>query len=160
MAPIITGTIVHFRFHIRCISIHKLLYFNFFSVPFAQHFCLRVLTNLLLLLLLLQISQSLDVMDFFPASCCLLRHRPTHCCRRPDHRSPQTVSLLLQDNRRYTPAKRKSKIVKYATENELLNKLRNGQRSPDSILQICVIDTRHVLTSGGEEWYELVGLHS
>ena len=28
VAPIITGTIVHFRFHIRCISIHKLLYFN------------------------------------------------------------------------------------------------------------------------------------
>ena len=25
VAPIITGTIVHFRFHIRCISIHKLL---------------------------------------------------------------------------------------------------------------------------------------
>ena len=30
VAPIITGTIVHFRFHIRCISIYKLLYFNFF----------------------------------------------------------------------------------------------------------------------------------
>ena len=27
VAPIITGTILHFRFHIRCISIHKLLYF-------------------------------------------------------------------------------------------------------------------------------------
>ena len=27
VAPIITGIIVHFRFHIRCISIHKLLYF-------------------------------------------------------------------------------------------------------------------------------------
>jgi len=40
VAPIITGTIVHFRFYIRCISIHKLLYFNFFS-------------SLLLLLLLL-----------------------------------------------------------------------------------------------------------
>jgi len=25
VAPIIAGTIVHFRFHIRCISIHKLL---------------------------------------------------------------------------------------------------------------------------------------
>ena len=31
VAPFITGTIVHFRFHIRCISMHKLLYFNFFS---------------------------------------------------------------------------------------------------------------------------------
>ena len=29
VAPIITGIIAHFRFHIRCISIHKLLYFNF-----------------------------------------------------------------------------------------------------------------------------------
>ena len=26
VAPVITGTIVHFRFHIRCISIHKLLF--------------------------------------------------------------------------------------------------------------------------------------
>ena len=31
MAPIITGAIVHFRFLIRCISIHKRLYSNFFS---------------------------------------------------------------------------------------------------------------------------------
>ena len=38
MAPIITGTIVHFRFHIRCISIHKLLYFNFFSASFCTTF--------------------------------------------------------------------------------------------------------------------------
>ena len=30
VAPIIIGITVHFRFHIRCISIHKLLYFNFF----------------------------------------------------------------------------------------------------------------------------------
>jgi hypothetical protein len=32
VAPIITGIIVYFRFHIRCISIHKLLYFNFFII--------------------------------------------------------------------------------------------------------------------------------
>ena len=32
VAPNITGIIVHFRFHIRCISIHKLLYFNFFII--------------------------------------------------------------------------------------------------------------------------------
>jgi hypothetical protein len=31
LAPIITGLIVHFRFHIHCISIHKLLYFNFYQ---------------------------------------------------------------------------------------------------------------------------------
>ena len=37
VAPIITGIIVHLRFHIRCISIHtsKLLYFNFFSDSFC-----------------------------------------------------------------------------------------------------------------------------
>jgi len=38
VAPIITGTIVHFRFDIRCISIHKLLYFNFFSASFCTTF--------------------------------------------------------------------------------------------------------------------------
>ena len=38
VAPIITGTIVHFRLHIRCISIHKLLYFNFFSASFCTTF--------------------------------------------------------------------------------------------------------------------------
>ena len=38
VAPIITGTIVHFRFHIRCISVHKLLYFNFFSASFSTTF--------------------------------------------------------------------------------------------------------------------------
>ena len=38
VAPIITGTIVHFRFHIRYISVHKLLYFNFFSASFCTTF--------------------------------------------------------------------------------------------------------------------------
>ena len=38
VAPIITGIIVHFRFHIRCISIHNLLYFNFFSASFCTTF--------------------------------------------------------------------------------------------------------------------------
>ena len=38
VAPIITGTIVHIRFHIRCISIEKLLYFNFFSASFCTTF--------------------------------------------------------------------------------------------------------------------------
>ena len=38
VAPVITGTIVHFRFHIRCISIHKLLYFNFLSASFCTTF--------------------------------------------------------------------------------------------------------------------------
>ena len=38
VAPIITGTIVHFRFHIRSISVHKLLYFNLFSTSFYTTF--------------------------------------------------------------------------------------------------------------------------
>ena len=38
VAPIITGIIVHFRFHIRCISVHKLLYFNFFSASICTTF--------------------------------------------------------------------------------------------------------------------------
>ena len=38
VAPIITGTIVHLRFHIRCISIHKILYFNSFSTSFCTTF--------------------------------------------------------------------------------------------------------------------------
>ena len=46
VAPVITGIIVHFRFHIRCICIHKLLYFNFFSAFFPTPFCVRVLPHL------------------------------------------------------------------------------------------------------------------
>ena len=47
VAPIITGTIVHFRFHIRCISIHKnSCILTYFPLPFARHFCLRVLPHL------------------------------------------------------------------------------------------------------------------
>ena len=38
VTQVITGIILHFRFHIRCISIHKLLYFNFFSTFFCTIF--------------------------------------------------------------------------------------------------------------------------
>ena len=38
VASAITGIIVHFRFHIRCISIPKLLYFNLFSPSFCTTF--------------------------------------------------------------------------------------------------------------------------
>ena len=37
-APIITGIIVHIRYHIRCISIPKILYFNLFSASFCTTF--------------------------------------------------------------------------------------------------------------------------
>ena len=47
VAPIITGLIVHFRFHIRCISIHKLLYFNFFSASFCTTFIIIIIIIIL-----------------------------------------------------------------------------------------------------------------
>jgi hypothetical protein len=70
------------------------------------------------------------------------------------------LGVLPQGERQNTPAKRDNKITKYVTEKALLNKLSNGQQYPDSIIQMCVADTRYVLPSGGEEWYELVGFHS
>jgi hypothetical protein len=45
VAPIITGIIIHFVFHIRCISIRKLLYFISFVHPFASHFCPLVMPH-------------------------------------------------------------------------------------------------------------------
>ena len=45
VTPIITGIISNFRFHIHCISIHKLLYFSLFLLPFAWRFCLKVLPH-------------------------------------------------------------------------------------------------------------------
>ena len=52
MAPIITGKILHFRLHIRCISIHKLLYFSSLSASFCTTFLFAFIATLLLLLLL------------------------------------------------------------------------------------------------------------
>jgi hypothetical protein len=54
VAPTITGIIVHFRFHIRYISIHKLLYFNLFSAT-------SIILLLLLLLLLLLVLRDVNV---------------------------------------------------------------------------------------------------
>ena len=55
VVPVITGTIVHFRFHIRCISIHKLLHFNFFSASFCSTFLSTGIA----------ISNSVHVFSFF-----------------------------------------------------------------------------------------------
>jgi hypothetical protein len=38
VAPITTGTTIHCMFDIRCISVHKLLYFSFFSAFFCVTF--------------------------------------------------------------------------------------------------------------------------
>ena len=47
VAPVITGIIVHFRFHIRCVSLYiNSCILTSFPLPFAQHFCLRVLPHL------------------------------------------------------------------------------------------------------------------
>ena len=46
VAPIITGTIVHFRFYIRCVSIHKLLYCNFFSASFCTFLSAGIATSI------------------------------------------------------------------------------------------------------------------
>ena len=43
---VIAGIIIHFMFHIRCISIHKHLYFSFCSATFARHFCPREVPHL------------------------------------------------------------------------------------------------------------------
>jgi hypothetical protein len=45
VAPIVTYTITHFWFHIRCVSMHQLLYFSFFSAFFSWHFCPLVLPH-------------------------------------------------------------------------------------------------------------------
>ena len=90
VAPFIARIIVHFRFHIRCISIHKLLYFNFFSASFCTTFLSAgiatsisvqifsfwflisipgLLLSLLLLLILLLLLYDMDVSchrHFFP----------------------------------------------------------------------------------------------
>jgi len=46
VASIIIGIIVHFRFHIHCISIHKLLYFNFFSASFCTFLSAGIATSI------------------------------------------------------------------------------------------------------------------
>ena len=45
VASIITGAIVHFKFHIRYMSIHKLLNFNFFSASFCTTFLSAVIAT-------------------------------------------------------------------------------------------------------------------
>jgi hypothetical protein len=46
VAPITTGIITHFMFHIHCISIHKLLYFSLFFASFCVTFLSAVLPHL------------------------------------------------------------------------------------------------------------------
>ena len=52
VASVITGIIVHFMFQIRCMSIHKLLYFSLFSASFCVIFSSsRIATSISILLL-------------------------------------------------------------------------------------------------------------
>ena len=50
LAPVITGVIVHFRFRIHCISLHKLLYFNFFSAPFCTTFIIIIIITITIII--------------------------------------------------------------------------------------------------------------
>jgi hypothetical protein len=47
--PIVTGIILHFRFHIHCNSIYKLLYFSFLFASFYTTFLFAGIASLLLL---------------------------------------------------------------------------------------------------------------
>ena len=51
VAPVITGIIVHFRFHIRFISIYKLLYFNFFSASFCTTFLSIIIIIIIIIII-------------------------------------------------------------------------------------------------------------
>ena len=88
VAPIITGTIVHFFFHIRCISIRKLLYLSFFSVSFCATFLsVGIATSIsvhVFSFLLLNIISCLFVYYYYYYYCC--------CCR-PGYRSLDSDSL-------------------------------------------------------------------
>jgi hypothetical protein len=80
VASIITGTIVHFRFHIRCISIHKNFYFNFFSAFFCTAFlsagiATSISVHIFSLLFLIIIS-GLFAVNF---SVCVYYLIPQHC---------------------------------------------------------------------------------
>jgi len=60
VAPIITGIIVHFRFHISCISIHKLLCFNFFSASF----CTIIIISIIIIILV--IASTHGIYNYIP----------------------------------------------------------------------------------------------
>ena len=88
VAPIITGTIVYFRFHIRFISIHKILYFNFSSTSFCTTFHSECIATYMLQLLLVQsyISGSTFAVSLYINSCffklLLLLYDMDVCCNR------------------------------------------------------------------------------
>jgi len=83
VAPIITGTIVYFRFHIRCISIHKLLYF---------------IITVLIILAECWLIQHRNHMNKNSASCT----RDTWLIRRPGNEYPEWIfryfPWFLQEN--------------------------------------------------------------
>jgi hypothetical protein len=83
VAPIITGIIVHFRFHIRCISIHKLMYFNFFSASFCTTFIIIIIKSFPL--------KTLLGCYLFVNICCMLC---IHVCSHIPYHSP--CSKLLR----------------------------------------------------------------
>jgi hypothetical protein len=57
VVPIITGIILHFMFDVYCVSIHKLLYFSFFSASFCVKFLSASIAT--------SISRPIHVFSFF-----------------------------------------------------------------------------------------------
>ena len=86
VAPIVTGTIVHFRFQFRCISIHKLLYFNFFSASFCTTFLSAgIATSIYLSIYLLACLPVIIIITLlsymtFTVKILSLTHTATHFC--------------------------------------------------------------------------------
>ena len=83
VAPIITGKIIRFRFYIRCISIYKLLYFNFFSVSFCTSFlsagiATSISVHVFSFLFLIIMSGLLAVTLCVPLDSTTLWHLPLH----------------------------------------------------------------------------------
>jgi len=56
VAPVITGIIVHFRFHIPCISIHKLLYYYYYYILLHILSCIIIIIIIIIIISLFHTS--------------------------------------------------------------------------------------------------------
>jgi hypothetical protein len=56
VAPVTAGITIHFMFHIYCISIHKLLYFRFFSASFCG---IIIIIIIIMIFVIIALSPSL-----------------------------------------------------------------------------------------------------
>ena len=72
VTPITTGIVIHFVFHIRCISIHKPLYFSLFSASF----CTKFLSAGIATTISMYVYYTWPICRNFPA--CVYHLIPTH----------------------------------------------------------------------------------